>query len=155
MLDFQNDILNSNLLDFQIFAQLESEKLQKQAVGENEKKLLIVSNHNENGAELIQLLQKILAAVQHDLAKDCLHLQLQSNQQFSFTELCKNQDIQTGIFFGIIPQRAGLNFNFSAYQPLFFQEKTFLFAHDLKEINQQPSLKKQLWGALQAMFLNK
>lgn len=145
--------MSNNFLDFQIFAPIETEELLQQCFGNNNKHLLIISRKSEQDTELWDLLQKILGAVKYDLKNDAIHLVLQPNQQFCLADLLKKHSIKKIISFGIAPKTAGLNFDVTPYQSFVFDNKTYLFAHNLKAISEKPHLKKQLWGELQRMFL--
>jgi hypothetical protein len=145
--------LSTDFLDFKIFAPVDAINLLQQCFGNNEKKLLIISKKSEEDVKLWDLLQKILGAVKHDLKNDTTHLVLHENQQFCLTDLFKQKTIKKIICFGIAPKTAGLNFNITPYKAFEFENRTYLFVHDLQSISEKPALKKQLWNELKRMFL--
>ena len=111
--------------------------------GENRKQLLVVSGDELPATEeQIDFLQKILSAVQHDLQQDALFLNTTRAQRLSFTQLV----------FGLQPAELGLHWRLPPYRVFRRQERAFLFADPLRELQQNQELKRQLWEALQAMF---
>jgi len=148
----QNNVLNYQFLDFQIFAVEDKAVLLEKCSGKNEKKLLIVCLSSDKKVEATTFLQKILGALHLDIQKDVLLLEITPREQFSFIELCRNADIETAIFFGVKPHRAGLNLNARPYHLLRFAGKTFLFADDLQKLQANLPLKKALWQGLQELF---
>ncbi|RMG78034.1 MAG: hypothetical protein D6714_18935, partial [Bacteroidetes bacterium] len=111
-----------------------------------------LSNKSDEDVERWDLLHKILSAVQHDLKKDVAHLILHPNQQFCLSELDRHLKFDRVISFGVAPKTAGLHFEAPLYKPFSFNQKTWLFAHTLQQIVEQPTLKKHLWHALKAIF---
>lgn len=148
----QNDILNSGIIDFEIYPVLEPDEVLKAGKGQNQKGLLVVSKPIQEEA-LIQFLSKILAAVEHDLAQDALHLHLTSDKRFSFQALSEVANFEKILIFGFPPAQIGLNIQTPLYHPTHFYHKTFLFADDLIAIQSTPNLKKSLWMSLKELFL--
>ncbi|MCB0675112.1 MAG: hypothetical protein KDC30_00345 [Saprospiraceae bacterium] len=121
--------------------------------GENRKQLLVVSGDELPATEeQIDFLQKILSAVQHDLQQDALFLNTTRAQRLSFTQICRATPVQNTLVFGLQPAELGLHWRLPPYRVFRRQERAFLFADPLRELQQNQELKRQLWEALQAMF---
>ena len=142
--------------DFQIFPQIDSEKLLNSASGSNQKNLLLVLKKlsPDKRLELLELLSKILKAVHYDLEKDALLIELTEKDAFSFVRFQTKTMIEKMIVFGIEPKNCGLNLSIKLYQEKHFQNWSFLFANDLQEIALDKNKKALLWNALKIMFLS-
>lgn len=143
-------------LDFQIFPQIDSEKLLNSAKGSNQKKLLIVLKKldPDKKEELLELLFRILKAVEYDLHQDALLIELTDEEGFSFVRFQAKTKIEKMIVFGIDPKKCGLNFSVKLYEEKKFQDWSFLFANDLQEIaaDINNKLKRPLWIAVKKML---
>ena len=141
-------------LDFQIFPQIDPEKLLNAAKGSNQKKLLIVLKKlsSDKKEELLDLLSKILKAVHYDLDQDALLIELTDEEGFSFVRFQTKTKIEKMIVFGINPKKCGLNFSAKLYEEKKFQDWSFLFANDLQEIAADKNKKGLLWNSLKTMF---
>lgn len=150
--------MNYSFKDFQLFSLPTQRSIEKRCLGENEKGLLVIFEAEKESPELRIFLEKILSAVNFDLQKDVLLLNITAGETLSFNKLCKTKNISHLLSFGVIPKRLGLNFEINLYRPFEHKDKTYLFAEDLQTIfeERQKGEKKRaiaLWKALQALFL--
>jgi hypothetical protein len=145
-----NEIQNSGIFDFLVFP-TEDNPLAR-FTGQNRKGLLITVA-GEESPELRSFLEKILQAVNYSIAEDALSVWLTSPQPFSFVEIAHQVHLTRAVFFGIQPAQAGLNLLVKLYTPVHYGQSTFLFCDNLAQIQQNASLKRQLWEAMKTMFL--
>lgn len=114
------------------------------------KTMILIKNSDEAHLEF---LTKILAAVKYDISKDVLLMSIEQKKQISLTNLIKDVDIDKVVLFDFVPKDIGLNCRLPNYFPLKMNEKTFLSADSLSQISKNKMKKKELWTALQKMFL--
>lgn len=114
--------------------------------------LIIVKDANPNNLEF---LSKILTAIKYDIASDILLLEVSENQGVNFSELKKSipSNIENIVLFGIKPEQLHLQFRLPNYYKLTINKLHFLGAEDLTMIAKNNAKKKELWTALQNMFL--
>lgn len=122
-------------------------------VGEHKKKVTIVSDHSDNEMTDIGFLRKIIAAAKFDLDKDAALILMKNTQKFHFVTYQQKNQPNYCLSFGLSPQQLGLNFNAQLYQPFTYVGCTFLFAHSLKELQENINYKGALWKCLQHLFL--
>ncbi len=101
----------------------------------------------------LDFLSKILGAIQYDITKDVLLIAIEQKTQINLTSILKNVDISKVILFDIAPNDVGLNCRLPNYFPLEINERSFLLADSLSQISKNKVKKKDLWIALQKMFL--
>jgi DNA polymerase III psi subunit len=104
--------------------------------------------------DLRDFLHKILEAVKLNPKQEVCQL-ITSKHQLSWVNIEEQLKVDKVILFGMPASKIGLHLRLPAYQPFEWEGKSFLLAHQLKDIQTDPQKKRQLWGALQAMFLNK
>ncbi|MCB0521492.1 MAG: hypothetical protein H6577_25590 [Lewinellaceae bacterium] len=143
--------LDSGFLDYEIFPLVEDPS--NFCRGENARHLLLATTGGSDPA-LQDFLEKIMVAVKYDVARDAILFSLTSPAPFSFIKMARRYHFKQAVFFGINPSEAGLKMVAQPYQPLEVAGITYLFCHDLKKIHDEPALKRHLWEALKAMFLN-
>ncbi|MEM9822326.1 MAG: hypothetical protein AAF985_14685 [Bacteroidota bacterium] len=150
----ENDILNLNFFDAQIFLGPEKENEAKVPFSSNHKKVIAIYTEERSAKEHLDLLNKILSAVNFDLKEDVQSIPLSTEEKASFIGLQTNPPIDNVLLFGISAKQLGLHFDYELYAPLKCNGCRFLFADELAVISQDKSLKGRLWQSLQAMFLN-
>ena len=101
----------------------------------------------------LDFLSKILGAIQYDITKDVLLIAIEQKTQINLTSILKNVDISKIIVFDIAPNDIGLNCRLPNYFPLEINERSFLLVDSLSQISKNKVKKKDLWIALQKMFL--
>lgn len=118
----------------------------------NHKVLLLADEVLDPGNLLF--LEKILKAVNLNVNGVDL-LNLQGTQDVDFNELLKGKYIHHFITFGVPFERIHLDIMMDRYAPVRFDGITFLMADSLPTIEADQNLKKQLWNALQRVFLQR
>jgi len=154
MTEKENNILQASFLDFPIICSAEHDISKINSSGSNQKKLLIVCQEEEDHNANINLLEKILEAVNYKLDTDCLLVCLGANEGLNFSALQQTSEFKNVLIFGSIARKLGLNFEFEWYYPLHHQDVRFLFANSLSVIAQDRKHKGALWTALKEMFLS-
>lgn len=150
--------MDSKFFDFDILDLPENDNLTGRLSGENAKGILIVFQNAQNNEELLPFLEKILVAVQLNAPKDTLVLEITAQEKFSFLGLSQKLGFQYFISFGIEPERMGLYYENTLYQPLQYDNCTFLFADDLQKIFEERQqggkrMSGELWKVLKSLFL--
>lgn len=145
--------MNPQLIDFKIFHKLEASKIIEHCSGNNEKGIFLL--YPEKEAAQLPFLQKILAAAKLMLEKDVLLLAGTPSTTFSLSDFREVQQIHQVIVFGYPPQQIGLQIQIPKYQAHLINGCEYLFVDNLEQIATNDGLKRQLWGALQGMFLKK
>lgn len=143
------DVLQSGILDYKVFPG--GEDIKSSGKGRNKKGLLIALNEEET-PELTAFLEKILKTVGFEMEDDTFRFWLTSPAPFWLKGLDLQTPFSHAIFFGVKPVQAGLNLEAELYSPLSISDKTYLFAHNLSRIQQEPALKRPLWEALKVLF---
>ena len=103
--------------------------------------------------EQLDFLGKILKAVQYDITQDVLLISLPQETQIDLTKMMRDVDISRVILFGIPLKDIGIHYNLPNYRPVTINSKTFLLAEKLGQISNNQLKKKDLWNALQKVFL--
>ena len=98
-------------------------------------------------------LPKILQAIKLDQERDTWSLHINPGEQISFNHLPERSNLKTVLVFGASPKQLGLQFQVSFYQARKISDLQFLFAPELSIISNSQGDKKELWRALQALFL--
>ncbi len=149
--------LQPTFLDFDLLDVPERDSVSAQMRGQNQKNVLIVFPCDESKEELEAFLGKIFAAVQLDIKKDTIILNLTDRQRFSFIGTNQAQNFKTVIAFGIDAARMGVQFATPPYLPVQHEGTTFLFADDLEAIFEErqaggKQMSGALWAALKEIF---
>lgn len=139
--------------NFQVVPLKSTSEIEAKLSGENRKGLLVILSADEENEELNQFVAKVLKAAGFDVPEDVHFLKLTSSDGFSFSLLSKKNDIQSVISFGFSPKFLGLNWNLANYSPFLYENRKYLFADNLAEIQKDKKLKGKLWKCLQAMYL--
>lgn len=143
-----NKILPPIFNSKEIYAILSSEQVLKAAIGECKKSLLIVLHEADATSEHLDLLHKILKAIQFDPNEDVLTLRIKENQGFNFADLNKQLTFKRTILFGIEPRILGLKVNNQKYKTFQLSDCTFLSADRLEAISDNNQLKGALWNLI-------
>ncbi len=149
----KNDILPTAFLDFQIFAQSEQTFDEIDPTQSNQFTTLVVFQPDVENEELEKFLSNILTAAKLDMSKDVFLYRSTSKTDFSFIRSKTKAKIEKVIIFGIHPKKLGINLDMKLYNPLNFQDCTFLLANSLAEIQADQNKKKLLWTCLQEIYL--
>lgn len=147
--------MKNQFYDFTIFSIIEPSEVLKSIKGTNEKGLFILLNTENDAEQHLELLKKILGAIQYQLDQDAALYLCTNKDAFKLIDLSKKLNIQQVLSFGISPKNLGIHQHFELYQPKKINEITFLFGHQLNDIANQTTYKGALWDALQTMFLGK
>lgn len=117
------------------------------------KKTLIVINSNDK--DNLDFLTKILKAIQFDITQDVILLALDKGKVVRLTDINKNVNVlmENVLLFGVSPKMLSLQFNLPKYYDLKINDILFLGADTLSTITKNQAKKKQLWLALQKIFL--
>lgn len=143
--------MNTLLYDFEIYKSPEIKIPEHFLSGDHAQKLLVIIKAEDQKEANMQLLRKILQAVNKDLSHDALFLQLPPDQMLGINTLLNN-GIHRIIMFGINPKALGLSFETILYKDFKIQDKRFLMGHSLSQINENQEFKKALWNALKSLF---
>lgn len=106
----------------------------------------------ETQEQELNLLEKILGAVQLNLNKDTFLLHSTHTRPISFAQLLRNQSFRHFFSFGYTPAALGLHLQVPKYHPLKFREVWLCFSDPLHELLDNKSNKAALWQALQQVF---
>jgi len=117
--------------------------------GENSKHVLIICNTSITTKENI-FLGKIFGSVKLDLSDMAL---MNSENSPTFHELRTGINFKKMVLFGTTPPEIGLNVNYAAYRPIYFQDIEILISESLVRLEGNEGSKTLLWNALKKMFL--
>jgi len=149
----ENDILNLKFFDAQIFLRPEHKNKEKDQSSSNQAEVLVVYTKSSSAKEHLELLSKILSAVNFDLQQDVQSVVLEKEENASFSGFRTNETLKNALIFGVSAGQLGLHFDYQLYAPIVCNGCRFLFADDLAAISADKSLKGKLWQCLQNMFL--
>jgi len=125
-----------------------------QVKGAFAKRVAVVVLTETGSPEYTDFLKKILLAAGLDLENDTLLAELEAGGDLSFMPLLKSKQAESVLVFGLAPKQLGLHLDCPRYQPLRFYGLRFLFADKLSVLEPDQTLKRNLWQALQQMYLN-
>ena len=146
-----DNTLLSDFLNFDIY-QLQNNADNLEIIHDNNARhTLILMNSKDK--EQLDFLGKILKAVQYDITQDVLLISLPQETQIDLTKMMRDVDISRVILFGIPLKDIGIHHNLPNYRPVTINSKTFLLAEKLGQISNNQLKKKDLWNALQKVFL--
>jgi DNA polymerase III psi subunit len=149
--------LESNLLpdflNFDVFPNIDTNDIVTCIYEKNAKKTLIVVNNND--AEELDFLSKILKAIQYEMSEDVILFSLEKNKKINISAFKKNQALAIDyiLLFGVEASQLDLQFKLPSYYPLQVNKITFLSADSLAAISKNKNLKMKLWQTLQQLFL--
>jgi hypothetical protein len=150
--------LNSNFIDFKLFAVFGLDESAPLGRGGNRKGIAVVFEALEGETEpLREFLLRVFNALKLDLDEDALLLPIRPGERLNLQNLCRKYDIRFLISFGVSPNRLSMHVNEVKYHPFRLNERTFIFADDLSRIKEERDkggkrMSGMLWEALQAMF---
>jgi len=139
--------------DFEIYQSPSSDIPTEILTGGNQKKLLVVVEVDDFTDENKAFLAKILGAVKYDMSNDASLLVLQNGQPLAVNSLLHTDKYTNALIFGIKPKDIGLSIETFLYAPFSISGKKLLIGHSLEKIKSSTDLKKNLWTALQAIFI--
>ncbi len=119
------------------------------------KRVALVVLKETEGLEHTNFLNKVLLAAGLNLEKDTLLAALEAGEQLPVLPLAKTKQAESILVFGFTPKQLGLNLDCPLYQPVNFYGVRFLFADNVSILEPDNGRKRQLWQALQQLFLNK
>jgi len=130
---------------------IDSQKSQLKSIGENQKKILIISNHSidDTSSNEHQLLINMLKAVKLDLNDVKL---FEYSEKVIFKKLISLYEAEICLFFGIIPKDINLNIIGQYYRILPFHNRKIVFAEELSIINDKKESKEAIWKNLKKLF---
>lgn len=120
-----------------------------QTSGLNKKELLLVIYKTE-GASSLDLLKKILAAIDYDLDSDTTLAKIENKQELDVDTLYQKVGWRQALFFVDVPRQIK-NSNVK-YKSLIENERVLIFADKLSQIAENRDLKKRLWAVLRQVF---
>lgn len=124
------------------------------SIGNNKKKLLVLTTTNLGGTEH-SLLKNILQAIGHDLEDDCLLCMLEPGFRYPLQNAMEKEGFQTCLVFGPTPSELGLQIQPMRYR--FFQLAgiSICFSAALAVLQVHKNEKQALWSALKDYFKNR
>jgi len=115
-------------------------------------KILIVLSEEESSLENLSLLDNILKAIKVE-KEFCCVLSLKKEDYYPIAKtLISAPPLKILIFGDLLPQ-LGLNFNFDNYKPYTLKSVQITLSKPLSILQQDKIEKKNLWTALQRIFL--
>jgi len=144
--------LESNILSIPLIPLIASKKLENFHVPSNPSGLVIVLNAHFDTEEYQVFLEKVFQAVGLDLNSQVTKIVLNSGECFSLSEHEWFANIQRVIFFGVSPTDCGIHYALRPYQMISYDHRQYLLSDQLDEIINTPTLKKDLWVALQQLL---
>jgi len=122
-------------------------------LGNNQKKIIVVVSHPDVPFlpdDELNFLTSILAACKLSIAD----IAIINNTHIEQTELQKMIDSEgkNVLLFGVEPLSIGLPINFPVFQLQPFNNRTYLHAPVLTQIESDKGLKARLWSALKVLF---
>ena len=138
----------------QLFSFLPPDDLLQRRSGHGQKGILVILQSQE-AAEPVDpgFLPKILQAAKLQPEQDTWSLFLNATEQISFNHVPDRAHLKTVLAFGANPKQLGLQFQIPPYHPRKISDLQFLFAPALSIISNSQGDKKELWRALQELFL--
>ncbi len=123
-----------------------------QTQGDQGRKVWIVIQAADNKPENLDLLRRIFTAIKLDLDKDaCL---IFAPKDFVLTRISTPPRDKIMLVFGLKPLNLGLNLKYNPYRASVLGQVTYLFSESLAVVASRQESKKQLWTALQNLFLS-
>ncbi|MBD0331068.1 MAG: hypothetical protein ICV66_00275 [Chitinophagaceae bacterium] len=122
-------------------------------VGKNLRKILVVTASEDAGVikeKELTFLKNILLACK--LTTDDVAVVNWQNTIKNYQELVKYFESKTVLLFNVDPLTFGLPINFPLFQIQQFSKCTYLFAPELRLLQENIALKRQLWAALKKIF---
>lgn len=122
-------------------------------LGNNERGVLIVTNHEEAvylPDNELQFLTSILTACKLSLSDVAIVNRVR--EQRLYKELIENLHSSKVLLFGIDPSTFGLPIQFPHFQIQEFDKRTYLSAPVLSLVENDVALKKNLWNSLKLLF---
>lgn len=145
-------------LDFELFATPERQLTASDLRGDGQRGIFIAYEVDEAEDKRLDYLKKILAAAKIDLDRDASYLPLKAEDLIHLNTEIFPQPLSQVILFGIQPEQLCLNFQLPPYQPISYQNITFLLIDTLGVIQEERLAGKSqkagaLWLALKHIFL--
>lgn len=145
-------------LDFDLFAVPEHKLKTEDLSGQGAAGILIAFAPGAQTENSLDYLQKILGAVKINMAEAAYTLPVMPRQQLQLNLSVLPQKLQYLFLFGIKPRQLGLHFVLPLYQPIKYNDVTYLIADSLSIIQEERQAGNNqkaaaLWQALQQIFL--
>lgn len=123
--------------------------------GKESKSILVITNKLDAGSSEMQQLQKMLDACK--LTPDQYNLLMLDNGQTAAWHMLREKLNPKIIFLiGIMPAQLGISALFRLNEPNNFNDRIWLASISLKDLDQNPEIKKQLWlNGMKPVFLDK
>jgi hypothetical protein len=126
---------------------------QLKCLGNNQKNILVLVSHQTVPFlpdEELSFLTNVLAACKLSIA-DIGIINSYETEQAGLQNII-NSEARNVLLFGVEPPAIGLPINFPPFQLQRFNNRTYLHAPALSEIENEKELKIRLWNALKLMF---
>ena len=98
-----------------------------------------------------ELLKKICEALKATMDKDVRIMPTPNPEEISYSKSSAGP-LKLMMSFGIPPSNLNLWIDMPGYGIRFLENFTFIYAHSLKELNQSPVAKKNLWRSMQVFM---
>ncbi|NND31751.1 MAG: hypothetical protein HKN76_04110 [Saprospiraceae bacterium] len=123
-------------------------------IGQQDARIWVILGKQEVGdPALMELLRKILKAIEIDLDQDTFQILSGSGNSFYLSDMLPSSSNDPKIIFsfGVSPQDLGMEIKLTHNRPFKLIGHRFLFSHSLKDINSDSEKKRELWKAIQPM----
>ncbi len=145
----KNNILPNSFFDFKVFVAPDASATHTEVLGAGKKHTLWVLK-DEPSLEVI--LEKMLTAAKLDKLEDIFLLKILDNSPFALQHFIQSRAIRKVVFMGVSLPPLGINLQLPHYQVVEVGKVQYLTSHSLSKLNEEPSLKRDLWAAIQALF---
>ncbi len=120
--------------------------------GKGLKHLVVVVARTSSGDVELELLDKMMKAIQYSLDEDVVLIIKEQDSLLAISNIVSSwQDM---ILFGVAPEEVGFQIDNNPYRILPFEKKRLLIVDSLQSISSSAEKKKVLWSLFQKMFLN-
>jgi hypothetical protein len=147
------DLYKDTLIETSIYASSAPESKQLKYLGNNQKNILVVVSHQSLPFlpdEELNFLTNVLAACKLSMA-DIGIINNHKVEPVDVLSMIQSEAKQV-LLFGVEPLEIGLPINFPPFQLQPFNNRTYLHAPALSQIENDKALKARLWSALKVLF---
>jgi hypothetical protein len=123
-------------------------------LGGNKKKIVFIGNDDQNkflGDNEMKFLNDLLNACNLTMA-DIAFLNFHGSVEFSYLDINERLHPDKILIFGVSAKGLDLPFEIPFFQAQNFQDRLYMFAPPLNNIQLDKELKKRLWACLQKIF---
>ncbi len=148
----ENNISIHHFFTDPIFVTPQPESFLEDAVGNNQKKVLVICQDPKQQTELLDFLKKILGAIDLDIDNDISLLKAKKGSLYSFIGARNKIAFDKMLVFGLPAADLGLNIKAQPYKIINIENCQLLFSDGLAAITSDKKLKGALWSSLQLLF---